>query len=368
MRRLLALMICLAAPLAAQQGLPDPANAATTRLDEARQAYGAAESASDPIAQLTLAVRLFEDGLIAAQAGAVTTARALADLQDPLSARHEQTSRLLAAAILAQQRSGVAVTASPQTALLVAETTTGLGAAMADIVAAYDALAKAAARHETTARVIATAEADRAAALADLRVALEAASFPQRFEDDPVISALLLAESATLADLLNGLGTIDDLGLPNDSVLAAKGALPQPVTGRVLHGFGTTDDAGASRSGTILATPARALVVSPTQATILFAGPFETLENVVVIAPDATVMVTFAGLDEVFGRPGQIIPAGTPLGLMGGQAPSVDGKLTAPIPLESGGESQALYLGVREGQTPVDPATWFALENEMDKQ
>ena len=73
-------------------------------------------------------------------------------------------------------------------------------------------------------------------------------------------------------------------------------------------------------------------------------------------------MFVFAGLAEVYGEVGEIISAGAPLGLLGGSTPQSDADLTISNQINSGGQSQTLYLEVRDGQTPVNPATWFAIE------
>lgn len=364
-------LLCLACPAAAQEVTPDRATAATTRLAEAELALLAAQAQPDATIALTGAIRLFEDGLIVARADVQAAEAVLDDLKAPLTARQDQISRLLGAAVLWRHRSGTLDVARPdgsRAALLYTRFGSALDADMAGLADAYAKVAAAQARLDTASATLTDGQSVHDAALDDLRRAMQATTLPERFTPDPVQTALLLAETTSLADLTGRLATVYDLGLPNDAVLAAKGALPAPVTGRVLHAFGTTDPTGVARGGTILATPPDALVVSPTAATILFAASVDPLGEVVIISPSAGVLVTFAGLAEAFVEPGKIIPGGIPLGLMGGDPPPVDANFTALTTPASGGESQALYLAVREGQTPVDPATWFALENEMDKQ
>ena len=129
-----------------------------------------------------------------------------------------------------------------------------------------------------------------------------------------------------------------------------------------MRGYNTADAAGVARPGVIIATRPRAIVTSPTPATILYRGPLLDYGNVMIVEPTADVMFIFAGLAEVFGDVGEIIPAGAPLGLLGGSSPQTDGEVTSNDQINSGGQSQTLYLEVRDGQTPINPATWFALE------
>jgi septal ring factor EnvC (AmiA/AmiB activator) len=69
----------------------------------------------------------------------------------------------------------------------------------------------------------------------------------------------------------------------------------------------------------------------------------------------------FAGLDVVYGDSGDILPAGAPVGLMGGDDPDLDALLTAEGSAEGSGNgrSETLYIEVRQNNSPQDPAIWF---------
>jgi septal ring factor EnvC (AmiA/AmiB activator) len=201
----------------------------------------------------------------------------------------------------------------------------------------------------------------------DARAALslaiqERTDLPLRFEEDTVQIALLLASTDTLDTFASGLESTSLAGPANVDTLAAKGDLPLPVQGQVLRSYNSADAAGITRPGVIIATRPRAIVTSPTPATILYLGPLLDYGNVVIIEPTANVMFVFAGLAEVYGQVGEIIAAGAPLGLMGGSSPQTDAELTANDQINDGGQSQTLYLEVRDGQTPVNPTIWFAIE------
>jgi murein DD-endopeptidase MepM/ murein hydrolase activator NlpD len=190
----------------------------------------------------------------------------------------------------------------------------------------------------------------------------ERTDLPKRFVEDQVQTALLLASTDTLDSFANSLSNATLTGPENVDALAAKGALPIPVQGQILRGFNTADAAGVTRPGIIIAARPRAMVTSPTPATILFRGPLLDYGNVVIIEPTADVMFIFAGLAEVYGEVGEIINAGAPLGLLGGSSPQSDAELTENTQSNAGAQSQTLYLEVRDGQTPVNPATWFAIQ------
>jgi septal ring factor EnvC (AmiA/AmiB activator) len=174
---------------------------------------------------------------------------------------------------------------------------------------------------------------------------------------------LLIASTETLEGFAAGLKETFLAGLTTTTQAGAiKGDLPLPVQGQLLRAFNAPDAAGIVRPGVILAARPRALVTSPVPATILFRGPLLDYGNVVILEPAADVLFVLAGLNEVYGEAGQVIPAGSPIGLLGGDQPRVDANLTQSDANTGRTQTQTLYLEVREGQSPVNPATWFALD------
>jgi septal ring factor EnvC (AmiA/AmiB activator) len=79
-----------------------------------------------------------------------------------------------------------------------------------------------------------------------------------------------------------------------------------------------------------------------------------------ILEPAAGTLLVLAGLEQVYGAVGQVIPAGTPVGLMGGEAAQSEEFIAENT--ENGGASrrETLYLELRQGNDPVDPAGWFA--------
>jgi septal ring factor EnvC (AmiA/AmiB activator) len=66
-----------------------------------------------------------------------------------------------------------------------------------------------------------------------------------------------------------------------------------------------------------------------------------------------------------YGQTGQIIAAGTPLGLMSGlpEQGSADALSTRG---EGGGadRSETLYIEIRQDNVPLDPLTWFSTDKD----
>jgi len=79
----------------------------------------------------------------------------------------------------------------------------------------------------------------------------------------------------------------------------------------------------------------------------------------VVLEPRDGVLIAFAGLGQVTRAPGEVLAAGEPLGAMGGPPPAADEFLidatspTGTIPQER------LYIELREGGAPTNPARLF---------
>jgi len=188
----------------------------------------------------------------------------------------------------------------------------------------------------------------------------ERTDLPQRFTADPTRTAILILSSETLVGFASGLSQIvvNETAPPlNLTASYPIGELPLPVQGVLLHRAGEPDAAGVTRPGILLATRAEALVTTPTAATIRYAGPLHDFGHVVILEPEANTLLILAGLAQSYGVSGQVIPEGTPVGLMGASAenPSTGG--------DGGGtgRSETLYIEVRQNDAPVDPANWFAL-------
>jgi septal ring factor EnvC (AmiA/AmiB activator) len=82
-----------------------------------------------------------------------------------------------------------------------------------------------------------------------------------------------------------------------------------------------------------------------------------------VLEPAEGYLLVLAGLGTVYGETGDVLQKGAPIGLMGGIAPGAKefGKEFVQAAQDGGsaGLSATLYLELRKGDTPVDPAPWF---------
>jgi septal ring factor EnvC (AmiA/AmiB activator) len=138
------------------------------------------------------------------------------------------------------------------------------------------------------------------------------------------------------------------------------------VRGTVLRRAGEADAAGVRRPGLTLATAPRALVTAPAAATIRYLGPLEGYGNVMVLEPGEGYLLVIAGLGTLFGAPGAVVDEGAALGLMGGADPGAqEGAGTAG---PGARETETLYIELRRGTRPEDPAPWFAAWGDQDQR
>lgn len=355
----------------------DPAGAATAaveRLDQAMQSLQDADSARDRVKALTQTIQAFETGLGAMREGLRRASIREAQLTQQLDVREAEISQLLGvlqtietspSPVLLLHPSGPM--GSARSAMMLAEVTPALNTRVKRL--------KSDVTEMRTLRLLQQNAADTLeAGLAGVQTARAALSqavadrtdLPRRFTEDPVRTAILIDSAETLAAFASGLSevTAEDVTPIEADISAQKGQLVLPVQGILLHRAGEKDAAGIARDGLILATRPRALVTTPTAATIRYRGPLLNLGNVMILEPQPSTLFVLSGLNEVYGDAGQVIPAGTPVGLMGGAAPEIGAILSLSGDGTGTDRSETLYIEVREGGSPVDPETWFRTDKD----
>lgn len=191
----------------------------------------------------------------------------------------------------------------------------------------------------------ASAEADRRSRIDQLVAAksgLEAAA-------DPVAAARAASAAArakTADDLVGDLASSDRAG---DALPAADDrpiALESPVHGRLVRRFGTGirgSETGRRSTGLAWKTEAGALVISPADCDVDYAGPIKGFGLVVILKLKGEYRVVLGGLDRVTALTGRHLAAGEPIGQMSAQGPS------------------ELLLEIRRAQQPINPAPWLKL-------
>lgn len=366
--------IFFAAAAFAQTDATTAARQAAQQLETAAIALENAESARDRVRALTETVQAYEAGLSAMRDGLRQAALREGQLQRRLNAREAEIADLLGVLqtigaapppVLMVHPGGPQ--GSARAAMMLAEVTPALNNRAAELRQDLTEVRTLRLLQQSAAETLEKGLAGVQEARAELSQAVaDRTDLPQRFTEDPVRTAILISSTETLEGFASGLSQItDEVIQPSAADISAlKGELPMPVQGLLLRRAGQADAAGITRPGIVLATRPRALVVSPTPATIRYLGPLLDLGNVVILEPQADTLFVFSGLAEVYGQTGQVIPADTPVGLMGGSDPEIGTILSTSSEGTGTDRSETLYIEVREGTDPVNPQEWFQIDKD----
>lgn len=364
----------LAAAPALADNPAEAARAAAAELEAATVQLQEADGARDRVAALTGTVRAYEAGLAAMRDGLRSAARREAQLSAQLTAREGEVADLLGILLTIETSPPPVQMLHPEgplgaarSAMVLAEAAPGLSARTAALKRDLQEVRDLRLLQQNAAETL----EEGLQGVQEARTALSQAiadrtGLPTRFTQDPVRTAILISSTETLEAFASGLSEIAGGGIGETSadITAARGTVPLPVQGLVLRGYGERDAAGIARAGILVATRPRALVVSPTAATIRYKGPLLDLGNVVILEPQPDLLFVFSGLAEVYGEAGEVIPAGSPVGLMGGAAPQAGAFLSLSGEGAGTDRSETLYIEVRSDNSPVDPETWFRTDRD----
>jgi len=358
-------------PVMAQENPAMIAKRAAGQLEAAQNALTAAERASDRVRALTQTIRAYENGLTALREGLRRASIRETAMQQKFEAERETVARLLGVLqsiessptpLLLLHPSGPIGTA--RSGMMVSEVTPSLHRQAAKLKTELEEIALLRALQESAAEVL----EQGLGGVQQARTALSQAvsnrtNLPKRLLENPDALNDLFNSAETLKSFAAGLADLKATGADAPLHIGeARGALALPVTGTVLRQAGQADAAGIKRPGMVIATEPRALVTTPWTATIRYRGPLLDYGNVMILEPGDGYLLVLAGLDQVYGSTGEVLPAGTPVGLMGGNSP--DAGLFLAQATEGGGvnRTETLYMELRQGEEPVDPGVWFAFE------
>jgi septal ring factor EnvC (AmiA/AmiB activator) len=187
-----------------------------------------------------------------------------------------------------------------------------------------------------------------------------------KMEQD-VKSAAKAAATATLQGAPNTADGKPNLnGLKNPSRMSpaiafasAKGLLALPVNGVKIRDFGGSDGVGGVEKGISLATRAGAQVTTPCDGWVVYAGPFRSYGQLLILNAGGGYHVLIAGMGRISVNIGQFVLTGEPVATMGttSQVASI---------LATNASQPVLYIEFRKDGTPIDPGPWWAA-NEGEK-
>lgn len=374
-RRLgLTLALCLAAgPLRAADDAAAGARAAASQLQAAITALKAAQGARDRVAALTTTIEAYESGLSALRDGLRRVTFREDTLQAQLDAKRDRISRLLGVLSSIGRSPGPLLLLNPEgplgtvrSGMIVSDVTPGLQAEAETLRQQLQEIAALRAAQQSAADTLRSGlKTVEEARLALSQAISERTDLPKRFTESG-------AELERVAQSVKTLGDFADLlsdqrmaqADPQRDFASAKGTLPWPVQGTILHHAGEADAAGIARPGLVIATRPRALVTAPWAATIRYRGPLLDYGNVMILEPGGGYLLILAGLDVVYGNVGDVITAGTPVGLMGGKDADPSEFISGAEDGGGAGATETLYMELRQGSKPINPEDWFAKARE----
>jgi len=180
-----------------------------------------------------------------------------------------------------------------------------------------------------------------------------------------IVAAARAAEAAARAgrdakapggDGRHNLAALNDPGrlAPAMAFAAAKGALRLPVNGVRIRDFGASDRLGGTEKGLWIASRSGAQVTAPCDGWVVYAGPFRSYGQLLILNAGGGYHVLLAGMERISVDLGQFVLTGEPVAAMGGGPQSA-----AAVAI--GSSQPVLYVEFRKDGTPVDPSPWWAI-------
>jgi murein hydrolase activator len=140
---------------------------------------------------------------------------------------------------------------------------------------------------------------------------------------------------------------------PKVKFAEARGDIPRPVVGRLVRGFGQPDGNGGMTRGISLSTRSKAVVSSPADGWVAFAGPFRSYGRLLIINAGDGYYLLLAGMDQISVEVGQFVLAGEPVGSMG------EGSAAQAAP-DTDRTDPVLYVEFKKDGGSIDPEPWWA--------
>jgi murein hydrolase activator len=205
-------------------------------------------------------------------------------------------------------------------------------------------------------------ETERQRALALARQADSLKELIAKLEQDVALSARAGAPGA-VGRPEDGKEIRTDLALRDPGRLApaiafasAKGALPLPINGVKIRDFGAPDGLGGAEKGLWIASRAAAQVTAPCDGWVVYAGPFRSYGQLLILNAGGGYHVLLAGMERISVDLGQFVLTGEPVAVMGGGPQSA-------AAIAVGSSQPVLYVEFRKDGTPVDPTPWWATKD-----
>jgi septal ring factor EnvC (AmiA/AmiB activator) len=180
------------------------------------------------------------------------------------------------------------------------------------------------------------------------------------------LNARAIEEDATRPDL----AALKDPGrlTPAVAFAANRGHLRLPVNGARIREFGASDGAGGTQKGLSVATHSGAEITAPCDGWVVYAGPFRSYGQLLILNAGGGYHVLLAGMERISVDLGQFVLTGEPVAVMGAAVMGAvsGGGSQVSTAVTTGAKQPVLYVEFRKDGTPIDPSPWWAA-NEGEK-
>ena len=213
-------------------------------------------------------------------------------------------------------------------------------------------------RQQTAAEKDMEAESARAITLARQVDNLQGLIAKMEQEVKSAAAAAKAAAAASQQGPPNGKPDLAALKNPNRqspaiAFASAKGLFALPVNGTRIRDFGSSNGAGGTEKGISLATRPGAQVTTPCDGWVVYAGPFRSYGQLLILNAGGGYHVLIAGMERISVNIGQFLLTGEPVATMGttSQVASI---------LATNVSQPVLYVEFRKDGAPIDPGPWWA--------
>lgn len=348
------------------------AKRAAQMLDAAALQLSEASKSSDRVAALTQTVRAYEEGLSALREGLRRVAIRERAIALDFESKEDRLSRLLGvlqsigrspAPLLMIHPTGPIGTA--RAGMILSDVTPALQQEALQLKSQLEEVSVLRSLQESAANQLVTALDNMQTARADLAQAVaDRTDLPKNVTTDPAQMTALIDSADTLQGFADGLIQLSS-GPDNPADFeTSKGKLHLPANGTIIQNFNETDSQGTKRPGLTLALPSQSLVTAPWPATVRYAGPLLDYGSVVILEPGKGYLLILAGLGQPLVKEGQILAQSDAVAMMGGNSLNADAFLMNASKGGSGNRQESLYIELRQGNAPINPAEWFVVDRE----
>jgi murein hydrolase activator len=272
-----------------------------------------------------------------------------------VGANSNRLSRLLGALQMYSRNPPPALFVHPQDAKDAVRAAILIRAVMPDLEARARAYAAEVDQSRRLRRQVAAGSAElftAESAAADQKSKLEAAIAEKTALERQLSSNVLVADRE-IAAIAGRAQTLSKLlgGLPANAAANASlrpASLRPPAIGPVVSRFGERKGEGAPSEGWTWRPPPGSPVAAPAAGLVEFAGPLYGWGQVLIMRLGGDYHLVLAGMGEITVKPGQSVADAQPVGRMANSGHT-----------DVGSGLAELYLEVRNGNRPVDPAQFI---------